>query len=166
MLTIRLRETELEDRLQETLQKLLQAGVDKRESEREVKMRETLSSLRRVIPGVHGRMSELIKPTASKYSYAVDIVLGRNKDAVIVDKESTAISCIDVRRGRGLLTAVHAPAACGAGDVHSTRHYPDQERAREAAQFRAWGALGYRLRRVRRVPRARGAARVRECYDL
>lgn len=93
---ISLRETELEDRLQETLQKLLQAGVDKRESEREVKMRETLSSLRRVIPGVHGRMSELVKPTASKYADAVDIVLGRNKDAVIVDKESTAISCIDV----------------------------------------------------------------------
>lgn len=98
---ISLRETELEDRLQETLQKLLQAGVDKRESEREVKMRETLSSLRRVIPGVHGRMCELVKPTASKYADAVDIVLGRNRDAVIVDKESTAISCIEVRDTRG-----------------------------------------------------------------
>lgn len=74
--------------------------MDKRESEREVKMRETLSSLRRVIPGVHGRMSELIKPTASKYGHAVDIVLGRNKDAVIVDKEATAIACIDVSNGQ------------------------------------------------------------------
>ena len=33
------------------MHKLLQAGVDKRETEREVKLKETLANLKRVFPG-------------------------------------------------------------------------------------------------------------------
>lgn len=92
-----MRETEINERLQETLNKLLQAGVDKRESERETKLKDTIQSLRRIFPGVHGRVIDLCKPTAHKYEVAVMTVLGRNIDSVIVDKEKTAIDCIEVR---------------------------------------------------------------------
>lgn len=93
--------------------KLLQAGVDQKESEREAKMKETLSNLQRIFPGtsrlptgitailkhvtgVRGRVIDLCKPTQRKYETAVSVVLGRNIDAVVVDEEKTAIECIEV----------------------------------------------------------------------
>lgn len=44
-------ETEINERLQDTLNKLLQAGVDKQESQREARLKETLATLKRVFPG-------------------------------------------------------------------------------------------------------------------
>lgn len=92
-----MKETEINDKLQETYNKLLQAGVDKRESEREAKLKETLQTLRRVFPGVHGRVIELCKPVNNKYDLAVMTVLGRHADAVVVDQEKVAIDCIEVK---------------------------------------------------------------------
>lgn len=96
---ISMSETEINEKLQDTYNKLLQAGVDKRETEREVKLKDTLSSLKRIFPGVHGRIIDLCKPTARRYETAVMTVLGRNIDAVVVDQEKTAIDCIEVRLG-------------------------------------------------------------------
>jgi len=48
---IRQKETEINERLQDVFNKLLQAGVDKSESQREAKLKETLSNLKRVFPG-------------------------------------------------------------------------------------------------------------------
>jgi structural maintenance of chromosome 1 len=70
--------------------------VDQRESEREIKLKETLSNLQRIFPGVRGRLVDLCQPTARKYETAVSTVLGRNIDAVVVDEERTAIDCIEV----------------------------------------------------------------------
>lgn len=77
-------------------QQLLQAGVDKNESEREARLKETLSNLQRIFPGVRGRVVDLCKPSQRKYEAAVSVVLGRNIDAVVVDEEKTAIDCIEV----------------------------------------------------------------------
>lgn len=77
---------------------LLQAGVDQRESEREIRLKETLVNLQRVFPGVRGRVVDLCKPTQRKYETAVATVLGRNIDAVVVDEEKTAIDCIEYMR--------------------------------------------------------------------
>lgn len=79
-------------------QQLLQAGVDRKESEREAKLKETLGNLQRIFPGVRGRVVDLCKPTQRKYELAVSTVLGRNIDAVVVDEEKTAIDCIEVLR--------------------------------------------------------------------
>jgi hypothetical protein len=43
--------TETNEKLADVYQRLLQAGVDRNESEREVKLKETLSSLQRIFPG-------------------------------------------------------------------------------------------------------------------
>ncbi|WVW83042.1 hypothetical protein I302_105059 [Kwoniella bestiolae CBS 10118] len=88
----------INERLQETYTKLLQAGVDKRESEREAKLKDTIASLKRVFPGVHGRVIDLCRPVASKYDVAVTTVLGRNLDAVVVEHEKVAIDCIEGAR--------------------------------------------------------------------
>ncbi|KAJ8585515.1 Smc hinge domain-containing protein [Rhizopogon salebrosus TDB-379] len=80
-------ETETNEKLADVYQRLLQAGVDRNESERE-----------RIFPGVRGRVIGLCKPTQRKYETAVSGILGRNIDAVIVDEEKIAIECIDYIR--------------------------------------------------------------------
>ena len=46
-------EAELNGRLLEVHQKLMQAGFDQKETEREAKLKETLANLQRIFPGAH-----------------------------------------------------------------------------------------------------------------
>ena len=86
--------TELEEKLQEVLKKLLDADDGRKQNEKEVRMKETISTLKRIFPGVKGRINELCKPKQKKYAEAVSTVLGRHFDAVVVDNETTAKACI------------------------------------------------------------------------
>lgn len=89
---------ELTERLREIMAKLLDAKVDQQESERELKQRATLESLKRIFPGVHGRMIDLCRPSQRKYEQPVSIALGKNLDSIVVDQERTAIACIQYLR--------------------------------------------------------------------
>ena len=51
-------QTELNEKLQECYTKLFQAGADQRESERETKLKETLSNLQRSMPGMFSSLLE------------------------------------------------------------------------------------------------------------
>ncbi|KAF8156010.1 condensin complex subunit SMC1 [Crassisporium funariophilum] len=102
-------QVEADEKLQSVYHQLLQAGVDKHESERETKMKETLSNLQRLFPGVRGRMVDLCKPSARKYETAVGVVLGRNTEAIIVDEEKTAIDCIEYMRNQRAGQATFIP---------------------------------------------------------
>jgi structural maintenance of chromosome 1 len=104
-----IKETELNEKLQDTYAKLLSAGADRRESERETRLREVLSSLKRVFPGVHGRVVDLCKPTSRKYETAVTTILGRNLDAIVVEHEKVAIDCIDFMRNQRAGQATFIP---------------------------------------------------------
>ena len=90
--------TELDEKLAEVAKKLLEADDGRRTSEKEIRMRETISMLKRTYPGVKGRVNELCKPKEKKFSEAVSVVLGRHSDAVVVDTESTAKQCIEYLR--------------------------------------------------------------------
>ncbi|KAL4266841.1 SMC family protein [Pleurotus pulmonarius] len=102
-------EAEANEKLQTVYGQLLQAGVDKNESERETKLKETLANLQRIFPGVRGRVIDLCKPTQRKYETAVSVVLGRNIDAVVVDEERTAIDCIEYMRNQRAGQATFIP---------------------------------------------------------
>ncbi|KAK9451718.1 structural maintenance of chromosomes protein-like protein 1 [Limtongia smithiae] len=91
-------ERQLNDRLQQCLSELIELNADKHESERESRFRETIESLKRLIPGVRGRVSDLCKPKQRKYETAMITVLGRNFDAIIVDTQKTAADCIAYMR--------------------------------------------------------------------
>ncbi|KAI1316984.1 Structural maintenance of chromosomes protein 1 [Mortierella claussenii] len=97
---LRIEKTELElnEKLTNTLNQLMEAKLDQRESEKEQRFKETLASLKRIFPGVHGRVTDLCKPTQRKYDTAISVVVGRHLDAIIVDKEKTAIECIQLLR--------------------------------------------------------------------
>jgi structural maintenance of chromosome 1 len=80
----RLHQLELEtnEKLEETMNRLMQAKSDRQESHRNKKFKETLETLTRLFPGVHGRLLDLCKPTQRKFDLAVSIILGKNMDAI------------------------------------------------------------------------------------
>lgn len=67
-----------------------------KESERDTKFQETVKNLKRLFPGVHGRLSDLCKPTQRRYELAVTVCLGRHLDSIVVDEEKTAFDCVQV----------------------------------------------------------------------
>lgn len=95
---------EKDEQLQEVLTKLLEVEDGRKQNEKDVRLKSTIADMKRIFPGVKGRVSELCKPTEKRFGVAVSTVLGRNFDAVIVENEKTAIECIqylrDQRRGQ------------------------------------------------------------------
>lgn len=90
--------TEKDEKLQEVLTKLLEAEDGRKQNEKDLRLKATIADMKRIFPGVKGRVSELCKPVERRYQTAVSTVLGRNFDAVIVENEKTAIECIQFLR--------------------------------------------------------------------
>ncbi|KAJ5335306.1 hypothetical protein N7452_007709 [Penicillium brevicompactum] len=101
--------TELEEKLQVVLRKLLEADDGKKQTEREIRAKELISTLKRIFPGVKGRVSDLCRPKQKKYSDAVSTVLGRHFDAIVVDNEKTAKECIQHLRDQRAGQATFIP---------------------------------------------------------
>lgn len=88
------RRTELDEKLQDVLKKLLEADDGRRQNDKETRMKEMVTSLKRIYPGVKGRVGELCKPKQKKFDEAVITALGRDFDSVIVDSEKTGVECV------------------------------------------------------------------------
>lgn len=88
------RHSELCKLLEEVQVELSEAKVDKHENARHQKKQEVLESMKRLFPGVYGRLIELCEPVHKKYTLAITRVLGRNMDAIVVDTEKTGRDCI------------------------------------------------------------------------
>ncbi|KAK2748352.1 Structural maintenance of chromosomes protein 1 [Myotisia sp. PD_48] len=101
--------TELDEKLQVTLKKLLEADDGRQQSEKEQRTKEMISTLKRIFPGVKGRVSELCQPKQKKYAEAVSTVLGRHFDAIVVDNEKTAKECIQHLRDQRAGQATFIP---------------------------------------------------------
>ncbi|CAI5503032.1 unnamed protein product [Closterium sp. Naga37s-1] len=92
----------LEQRLEEAEAQLRELKADRRENERETRMAETVATMKRLFPGVHGRLSDLCKPTQRRFNMAVTVVMGKLFDAVAVEDERTAKECIEYLRAQRL----------------------------------------------------------------
>ncbi|SCV99973.1 LAFE_0B06612g1_1 [Lachancea fermentati] len=88
------KEYELNYKLREILKKLDDMNADQRESNKDRKLRENVSILKRLFPGVKGLVHDLCHPKKDKYAIAVSTVLGKNFDSVIVDSFAVAQECI------------------------------------------------------------------------
>ncbi|URE01507.1 structural maintenance of chromosomes protein [Musa troglodytarum] len=84
----------LKQKLDEVDLQLRELKADKHESERDARLSETVQSLKRLFPGVHGRMTELCRPSQKKYNLAVTVAMGKFMDAVVVEDENTGKECI------------------------------------------------------------------------
>ena len=65
--------------------------------------------MKRLFPGVRGRVHELCKPKQKKYETAISTVLGRHFDALVVDTEKTAKDCIQYLRDQRAGQATFIP---------------------------------------------------------
>lgn len=101
--------TEFDERLQVVLKKLLEADDGKKQTERELRAKELISTLKRIFPGVKGRVSDLCRPKQRKFAEAVSTVLGRHFDAIVVDNEKTAKECIQHLRDQRAGQATFIP---------------------------------------------------------
>ena len=53
-----------------------------------------VATLKRNFPGVHGRLIELAAPTQKRFNVAATRTLGKNIDAIVVDKQDDAFKCM------------------------------------------------------------------------
>lgn len=88
------RRTELDEQLQDVLKKLMEADDGRRQNDKEARIKEVVTNLKRIYPGVKGRVGDLCKPKQKKYDEAVLTVLGRDFDSVIVDSQETGKECV------------------------------------------------------------------------
>lgn len=103
------KQTELEEKLQDVLNKLIEGESGRRQSEREIRARETLVAMKRIFPGVRGRIIELCKPKQKKYETAVSTIFGRHHDSIVVETEKVAKECIQYLRDQRLGQATFIP---------------------------------------------------------
>ncbi|KAK6361226.1 Structural maintenance of chromosomes protein 1 [Orbilia blumenaviensis] len=99
----------LEAQLNEALKRLHELDDGRKQNEKEIKMRETVSTLKRLNPGVKGRISDLCKPKLKKFQDAVSTALGRHFDAIAVDNEKTAHECIRYLKEHRVAVATFIP---------------------------------------------------------
>jgi structural maintenance of chromosome 1 len=90
----RVRIGEIQTELESVVEQLGEAKVDKHESARAVKRAELIDNLKRLFPGVYGRLIDLCEPSHKKYQVAITKVLGKYMDAIACDSEKTAKDCI------------------------------------------------------------------------
>lgn len=86
--------TELHEKLDDVLKKLEDAQFGQAQNSKEARVRQMVADLKRIYPGVRGRISELCKPTQKKYDGAIIMAMGREFDAVVVDTEKTGTDCV------------------------------------------------------------------------
>ncbi|GAB4822702.1 hypothetical protein N2152v2_009748 [Parachlorella kessleri] len=84
----------LRAQLEEVEGKLREAKADRKEDERDQKKAAVVEQLRREIPGVFGRVSQLCHALDNRNSLALSVAMGKHFDSVVVDTGKTAASCI------------------------------------------------------------------------
>lgn len=78
--------------------RLNEANYDTKESEKVKRMKAAVASMKRIFGNVFGTLSELCRPIDQKYSLAVEILLAKNLDAIVVQDSKTALDCIQVNQ--------------------------------------------------------------------
>jgi structural maintenance of chromosome 1 len=79
---------------------LREEKLERKQSERETRFAETLVSLKRLYPGVRGRLSDLTELRQNKYRVATAVAMGRHMDAIVVDDRATAIECLNYMKSQ------------------------------------------------------------------
>ncbi|KAK7277559.1 hypothetical protein RJT34_22574 [Clitoria ternatea] len=103
--------------------KLRELKADRYENERDAKLSQAVETLKRLFQGVHGRMTDLCRPTHQRYNLAVTVAMGRFMDAVVVEDEKTGKECIKYLKDQRLPPQTFIP-------LQSIRVKPIMERLR------------------------------------
>jgi structural maintenance of chromosome 1 len=107
--TAKARQQELQEQLITIYDQLRGAKSASKESERERKFKECLETLKRLFPGVHGRVIDIVQPSRKEYNTALTVVIGSHMDSIIVQDEKTAHECIQYMRDQRVGVATFLP---------------------------------------------------------
>ncbi|KAG1297293.1 hypothetical protein G6F60_004364 [Rhizopus arrhizus] len=107
--SIHRREVALNEKLQKTLTKLLDANLTLHDTEKDSKFNDSITTMKQIYPNVHGKLSDLCRPAQRKYDNAIATVFGRNMDAIVVEDEATAIECIRHMKEQHIPSATFLP---------------------------------------------------------
>ncbi|AFM98135.1 chromosome segregation ATPase [Encephalitozoon hellem ATCC 50504] len=69
----------------------------------------TVETLKGMFPGVYGRVVDLIEPTQDRYETGLSVLLGSHDQSVVVDTETTAMSCINFMKEKRLCKMTFLP---------------------------------------------------------
>ncbi|PHT49844.1 hypothetical protein CQW23_09591 [Capsicum baccatum] len=86
------------NRCKEVEEQLRELKAEIHENERGARLSQAVETLKCLFPGVHGRMSDLCRPTQKKYNLVVTVAMGRYMDVVVVEDEQTGKECIKVQK--------------------------------------------------------------------
>jgi structural maintenance of chromosome 1 len=105
---VRARKAELDAELSRVKDQLADAASDRREREGELKLRDTIETLRQHFPAVRGSLSELCSVNHPKFALAVSVAFGRHLDSVVVNDQKTALDCINYLKEQrlGMITFI------------------------------------------------------------
>ncbi|KAL5863837.1 hypothetical protein ACOSQ3_001351 [Xanthoceras sorbifolium] len=113
----------LKSKISEIENELREWRADRHENERDLKLSQAVETLKRLFQGVHGRMTDLCRPTQKKYNLAVTVAMGKFMDAVVVEDEYTGKECIKYLKEQRLPPQTFIP-------LQSVRVKPVSERLR------------------------------------
>ncbi|XP_025644726.1 structural maintenance of chromosomes protein 1 [Arachis hypogaea] len=113
----------LELKISEIENQLRELKADRYENERDARLSQAVEALKRLFQGVHGRMTDLCRPTQKKYNLAVTVAMGKFMDAVVVEDEKTGKECIKYLKDQRLPPQTFIP-------LQSIRVKPIMERLR------------------------------------
>ncbi|VUZ57622.1 unnamed protein product [Hymenolepis diminuta] len=85
---------EINAELESVICQLGEAKVERHESSRAIRKQELIENLKRLFPGVQGRLLEMCEPSHKRYQIAITKVLGKHMDSIVCDSEKTAKDCI------------------------------------------------------------------------
>ncbi|CAL8178356.1 unnamed protein product [Prunus armeniaca] len=113
----------LKSKIDEIEKQLRELKADRYENERDSRLSQAVETLKRLFHGVHGRMTDLCRPTQKKYNLAVTVAMGKFMDAVVVEDEQTGKECIKYLKEQRLPPQTFIP-------LQSVRVKPVMERLR------------------------------------
>jgi len=68
---------DLKKKIGDVVNELHELKSDRYENERDAKFADTVATLKRLFQGVHGRMTDLCRPTQKKYNLAITVAMGK-----------------------------------------------------------------------------------------
>lgn len=105
------KELQLNSQLRDVLVKLDELASQQRESDRQIRLRENVSTLKKLLPkgSIKGLVNDLVRPSQKKYDLALLTILGMNFDSIIVESSAIAYRCIERLKEMRLGTATFIP---------------------------------------------------------
>lgn len=109
MSTNQTRLIELETESDELMNKLREAGDERKRGKQDERMFEAVETMKRIFTGVHGKLVDLCRPIQKKYSQAISVAAGGNMDAIVVDSKQIAAECIKYLKDQRIGSCVFLP---------------------------------------------------------